>query len=238
VPAWSSLRCCGEEQAYARASLALAREPARAPGCSSFAAAACTRRVRLGLRAGRSAPWWLLAVGTGADAGGRRLRVVGSTSTTAESAPSARDASTFLCFCGLGGAAVAVAGQDSRPMRRATTPGAAPSAGCGSVGGGGEAAGGGHGSLRGDEERRDEGRRRRGEKSLRLQARRRCQSRRWKSTPPVQPPPGNGGGFFSTIARLLIPLPPPHLLAAAKSAVPLGAPCFNRPVLRSGSWKV
>ena len=71
--------------------------------------------------------------------------------------PSERDASTFLCFCGLGDAAVAVA--DSRPMRRATTPGAAPSvAGCGAVSG---AAGGGHGSLRGEEERRKEGRRRR-----------------------------------------------------------------------------
>ena len=49
---------------------------------------------------------------------------------------------------------------NSRPMRRATTPGAAPPvAGCGAVSG---AAGGGHGSLRG-EERRKEGRRRRGD---------------------------------------------------------------------------
>jgi hypothetical protein len=55
---WSrSLRCCGDEQAYARASLAPARELARAPGSSSFAAAVCTSRVRLGLLAGRSDPW-------------------------------------------------------------------------------------------------------------------------------------------------------------------------------------
>ena len=48
-----------------------------------------------------------------------------------------------------------------RAMRRATTPGAAPSvARCGTVSG---AAGGGHGSLRGEEERRKEGRRRRGD---------------------------------------------------------------------------
>ena len=187
APEWLSLRCCGEEQAYARAILALARELARAPCSSSFAAAACTIRARLGLRAGRSAPWWLLAV---VCAGGRRLRLVGvgSTSTTAESSPSGRDASTFLCFCGLGGAAAA--GQDSRPIRRATTPGAAPSAapaaaGWSAGGGGGAAGGPGHGSLRG-EERSEEGSSRRGEKSLRLRARRRCQSRRWKSTPPAQ----------------------------------------------------
>jgi len=257
APEWLSLRCCGEEQAYARAILALARELARAPCSSSFAAAACTIRARLGLRAGRSAPWWLLAV-VCAGAGGRRLRLVGvgSTSTTAESSPpSGRDASTFLCFCGLGGAAAA--GQDSRPMRRATTPGAAPSAapaaaGWSAGGGGGAAGGPGHGSLRG-EERSEEGSSRRGEKSLRLRARRRCQSRRWKSTPPAQPPPGNGDGRFSTMARLLlIPrfsttccwcwLLPTRPLVSVPATVPRRAapgprpftePCFDPGVERS-----
>jgi hypothetical protein len=76
----SSLRCCGEEEAYARASLALAR----APGSSSFAAAACTSRARLGLLADRSDPWWLFgaAAAAGVGVGGRRL--VGRISTTAE----------------------------------------------------------------------------------------------------------------------------------------------------------
>ncbi|KAF0920249.1 hypothetical protein E2562_034099 [Oryza meyeriana var. granulata] len=176
------MRCCGEEQAYARANLALALELARAPGSNSLVAAACTRRLRLGLLAGRSAPWWFR--GAGDSVGGRWLG--GNTKTTSASSPrGGADTSTFLCFCGLS-ARGGPAGHDSRPMRRATTPGAATSAADDKRGaGGGGGVGGGDGSLRG-EERSEEGRRRRGEKRRRLRARRRCQSRRWNSTPPAQ----------------------------------------------------
>lgn len=135
APGWP--RCCGEEQAYAMAcSLALPLELPRAPGSSSLDAAACTRRLRLGLLAGRSALWWLRGACVG-DPGAEGRRLGGNITTTGVGSlsppPANAVASTFLCFCGLGVAAAAApgaAGQDSRPMRRATTPGgtaAAPS---------------------------------------------------------------------------------------------------------------
>ncbi|KAF0924699.1 hypothetical protein E2562_014504 [Oryza meyeriana var. granulata] len=115
------MRCCREEQAYARANLALALELARALGSNSLVTAACMRRLHLGLLAGRSAPWWFRR--TGDSAGGCWLG--GNTKTTsASSSPGGADTSTFLFFYGLR-AEGGPAGHDSRPMRRATTPGAA-----------------------------------------------------------------------------------------------------------------